>query len=167
MKLHIAVAAAALSIAGGVFAAGNQAPTTSGSTSSDQTTTSSQQQGSKAMGSTSTEQSNPTLVRSAQQALKQKGYDVGSIDGQLGPSTESALRQFQEKEGLPRSGNLDQETLSKLGVNENQGSMEGQGSMQSPSSGSQGATQSQGNAGSTGMTQPNSNNASSSSYKQR
>ena len=108
MKLHIAVAAAALSIAGGAFAAGDQAASTSGSTSSDQTATSSQQQGSQAMGSTSAEQSNPTLVRSAQQALKQKGYDVGSVDGQLGPSTESALRQFQQKEGLPQSGNLDQ-----------------------------------------------------------
>ena len=166
MKLHIAVAAAALSIAGGAFAAGDQAATTSGSTSSDQTTTSSQQQGSQAMGSTSDEQSNPTLVRSAQQALKQKGYDVGSIDGQLGPSTESALRQFQQKEGLPQSGNLDQETLSKLGVNENQSSMPSQGSMQSPSSGSRDATQSPGSTGSTSTMQPgSSNSASGGSYK--
>jgi peptidoglycan hydrolase-like protein with peptidoglycan-binding domain len=163
MKLHIAVAAAALSIAGGAFAAGDQAATTSGSTPSDQAATSSQQQSSQAMGSTSAEQSNPTLVRSAQQALKQKGYDVGSIDGQLGPSTEGALRQFQQKEGLPQSGNLDQETLSKLGVNENRSSMPSQGSMQSPSSGSQGATQS---PGSSSTTQPsNSNSASGGSYK--
>jgi peptidoglycan hydrolase-like protein with peptidoglycan-binding domain len=163
MKLHIAVAAAALSIAGGAFAAGDQAATTSGSTPSDQAATSSPQQSSQAMGSTSAEQSNPTLVRSAQQALKQKGYDVGSIDGQLGPSTEGALRQFQQKEGLPQSGNLDQETLSKLGVNENRSSMPSQGSMQSPSSGSQGATQS---PGSSSTTQPsNSNSASGGSYK--
>jgi peptidoglycan hydrolase-like protein with peptidoglycan-binding domain len=163
MKLHIAVAAAALSIAGGAFAAGDQAATTSGSTPSDQAATSSQQQSSQAMGSTSAEQSNPTLVRSAQQALKQKGYDVGSIDGQLGPSTEGALRQFQQKEGLPQSGNLDQETLSKLGVNENRSSMPSQGSMQSPSSGSQGATQS---PGSSSTTQPsNSDSASGGSYK--
>jgi peptidoglycan hydrolase-like protein with peptidoglycan-binding domain len=86
---------------------------------------------------------------------------VGSIDGQLGPSTEGALRQFQQKEGLPQSGNLDQETLSKLGVNENQSSMPSQGSMQGPSSGSQGATQSH---GSTSTTQPSSSNSASGSY---
>lgn len=166
MKLHIAVAVAALSIAGGAFAAGDQAATTSGSTPSDRAATSSQQQSAQATSTTSAEPSNPTLVRSAQQALKQKGYDVGSIDGQLGPSTEGALRQFQQKEGLPQSGNLDQETLSKLGVNENQSSMPSQGSMQSPSSGSRDATQSPGSTGSTSTMQPgSSNSASGGSYK--
>ena len=91
---------------------------------------------------------------------------MGSIDGQLGPSTEGALRQFQQKEGLPQSGNLDQETLSKLGVNENQSSMPSQGSMQSPSSGSRDATQSPGSTGSTSTMQPgSSNSASGGSYK--
>ena len=62
----------------------------------------------------------PTLVRSAQQALKQKGFDAGAIDGQFGPSTKSAVREFQQAQGLPQSGELDQQTLSALGVNKNQ-----------------------------------------------
>ena len=88
------------------------------------------------MGSASGEQNNPSLVRSAQQALKQKGFDVGSVDGEMGPNTESAIRNFQQSHGLTQSGNLDQQTLSALGVEQNGNSgssMSGsqpQGSMQ-------------------------------------
>lgn len=128
-RLHIAVAAAALSIAGGAIAAGNQAASPTASPSSDQAAMSPRPQGSQASGNMSSAQGNPTLVRSVQQALKQKGYDVGTIDGQIGPTTESALRNFQQQQGLPQSGNLDQPTLSALGVEQDQGAS----SMQSPS----------------------------------
>src|SRR4051794_10945458 len=57
-----------------------------------------------------------TLVRRVQQSLNDKGYDAGSIDGQWGPSTQNAVRQFQQDAGLPRTGQLEQPTLSALGV---------------------------------------------------
>jgi murein L,D-transpeptidase YcbB/YkuD len=58
-----------------------------------------------------------TTVRSAQAALNDKGYNVGSVDGQWGPNTQSAVRQFQADRGLTQSGTLDSSTLAALGVN--------------------------------------------------
>lgn len=55
-------------------------------------------------------------VRSVQQSLSARGYDVGPVDGVWGPSTESALRQFQQSQGLPQTGDLDPRTLAALGV---------------------------------------------------
>jgi N-acetylmuramoyl-L-alanine amidase len=55
-------------------------------------------------------------VREVQQALQNKGHDVGAIDGVMGPRTESALRDFQQKQGLTRSGRIDAQTLSALEV---------------------------------------------------
>ncbi len=51
-----------------------------------------------------------------QQALKEKGYDPGPVDGILGPSTKAALRAFQKSGGLEPSGQLDRGTVEKLGV---------------------------------------------------
>lgn len=53
-------------------------------------------------------------LRAAQRSLESKGFEVGPIDGILGPLTQAALRAFQEKQGLPRSGRLDAETLKAL-----------------------------------------------------
>lgn len=58
-----------------------------------------------------------STVRSAQAALNDKGYNVGSVDGQWGPNTQSAVRQFQADKGLTQSGTLDSSTLAALGVN--------------------------------------------------
>lgn len=58
-----------------------------------------------------------STVRSAQAALNDKGYNVGSVDGQWGPNTQSAVRQFQADKGLTQSGMLDSSTLAALGVN--------------------------------------------------
>lgn len=54
-------------------------------------------------------------VRRAQSALNDKGYNV-SVDGRMGPNTESAVRSFQEKNGIAQSGSLDDATLNALGV---------------------------------------------------
>jgi peptidoglycan hydrolase-like protein with peptidoglycan-binding domain len=56
------------------------------------------------------------LVRSVQQALNDKGYNAGSVDGQWGPATEDAVRRFQRASGLPQTGELEQSTLTALGV---------------------------------------------------
>ena len=55
-------------------------------------------------------------VRDVQQALQDKGYDVGPVDGVIGPRTQSALRQFQQQQGIPSSGRLDSQTLGALNV---------------------------------------------------
>jgi hypothetical protein len=55
----------------------------------------------------------PTL-RAAQRALETQGFEVGPIDGILGPRTQAALRAFQAREGLPRTGQLDANTQKAL-----------------------------------------------------
>jgi len=57
-----------------------------------------------------------STVRDVQQALQNKGYDVGPIDGVMGQRTQSALREFQQQQGLTRSGRIDQQTMSALDV---------------------------------------------------
>jgi peptidoglycan hydrolase-like protein with peptidoglycan-binding domain len=59
---------------------------------------------------------NREQVKAAQQALKDKGHDPGAVDGMMGPKTRSALKEFQKKEGMKDTGRLDQETMTKLGV---------------------------------------------------
>lgn len=56
------------------------------------------------------------LVRSVQQALNDKGYNAGPVDGQWGPSTENAVIRFQQASGLPQTGDLERSTLAALGV---------------------------------------------------
>jgi peptidoglycan hydrolase-like protein with peptidoglycan-binding domain len=55
-------------------------------------------------------------VRAAQQALRDQGYNPGPIDGVMGPRTTAALRDYQTKQGLTASGQLDDATMDKLGV---------------------------------------------------
>jgi lipoprotein-anchoring transpeptidase ErfK/SrfK len=50
----------------------------------------------------------------AQVALARMGISSGSIDGLPGSQTRSAIRAFQEKEGLRATGNLDDATLEQL-----------------------------------------------------
>ena len=59
---------------------------------------------------------NADQVRALQQALKDQGYDPGDIDGKMGPKTQAALRDYQQKQGLKATGRPDAETLAKLGV---------------------------------------------------
>jgi len=53
-------------------------------------------------------------VRGAQQALRDKGFDPGPVDGKMGPKTSAAIRDFQSKEGISATGQLDSETRSRL-----------------------------------------------------
>jgi hyperosmotically inducible periplasmic protein len=55
-------------------------------------------------------------VRRVQEALKDKGHDPGQIDGVLGPQTQQALREFQKAENLPATGQLDGQTVVRLGL---------------------------------------------------
>jgi murein L,D-transpeptidase YcbB/YkuD len=55
-------------------------------------------------------------VMAMQQALKDKGHDPGPIDGVMGPRTQAALKDYQQKEGLKATGRWDDATAAKLGV---------------------------------------------------
>lgn len=56
------------------------------------------------------------LVRSLQGKLTKLGYDTKGIDGDFGKNTESALKEYQKKEGLPVTGVADDALLSRLGI---------------------------------------------------
>jgi peptidoglycan hydrolase-like protein with peptidoglycan-binding domain len=56
------------------------------------------------------------VVKSAQKALNDRGYDSGTPDGVIGPRTKAAVNKFQADEGIAQSGTFDATTLSKLNV---------------------------------------------------
>ena len=55
-------------------------------------------------------------VRAEQQALKDKGFDPGPVDGVNGPKTHAALKQFQDKQTLKEDGRLGPQTRDALGL---------------------------------------------------
>jgi len=52
-----------------------------------------------------------------QTTLIQQGFDIGEVDGRLGPRTERALMEFQKRQGLQATGHIDQRTVEALGIN--------------------------------------------------
>jgi peptidoglycan hydrolase-like protein with peptidoglycan-binding domain len=54
-------------------------------------------------------------LRAIQQALVDRGYDPGPLDGQMGNKTRDALRQFQADKGLPATGAADAASREALG----------------------------------------------------
>jgi hypothetical protein len=53
-------------------------------------------------------------LRAAQAALMYLGFDPGPIDGLRGRRTRSALIAYQERAGLPATGEFDEDTHTKL-----------------------------------------------------
>jgi Putative peptidoglycan binding domain len=58
--------------------------------------------------------SDEKMVRDAQIALRDAGFDTGRIDGVMGPKTKAALSEFQASQGLPQTGMLDAATQQQL-----------------------------------------------------
>lgn len=54
------------------------------------------------------------LVRATQDALKQRGYYSGELDGLAGPQTRTAIKDFQMHAGLEASGEPTFELLSEI-----------------------------------------------------
>ncbi|MFO7786723.1 MAG: lytic murein transglycosylase [Halospina sp.] len=55
-------------------------------------------------------------IEALQAALKEAGYEPGPVDGILGSGTRSALRDFQQANGIRADGFPDPDSLSALGV---------------------------------------------------
>jgi peptidoglycan hydrolase-like protein with peptidoglycan-binding domain len=55
-------------------------------------------------------------IRSVQQALNDKGFDPGPIDGIMGPRTRSAIRSYEKQQNMPANGALTAKVLDGLGV---------------------------------------------------
>ena len=53
-------------------------------------------------------------VRAAQQALQEKGFDPGPVDGMMGAKTTAAVKEFQQKNNLTVTGTLDADTRDRL-----------------------------------------------------
>ncbi len=58
----------------------------------------------------------PGLVKQAQTQLKDQGLYPGAIDGIVGPKTRTALKAYQQKEGLPQTARLDRRTVAKMNI---------------------------------------------------
>ncbi len=122
-----AIAAACIALAPAAFAEGtNTTGTTSGM---------SRGSGHMATGAHSTMSSDQ--VRQIQQALSDRGYDPGPVDGVMGPKTQQAMRNFRQGQGLTGSDSMDSATLSALGVDATGSSRSGD--MSRSSSGTTGA----------------------------
>lgn len=55
-------------------------------------------------------------VKEVQQALMNKGYYNGPIDGVAGSKTRSGVKEFQQDEDLPATGRINAATLERLNV---------------------------------------------------
>lgn len=103
MKLKILVAAMTAALSTGALATGDQ----------------SQRQSQGATAAQSHAQAHSTeTVRQAQQQLSNKGYEIGTADGQFGPRTQEGVKKFQQAQNLNATGQLDRKTLAALGIDE-------------------------------------------------
>jgi peptidoglycan hydrolase-like protein with peptidoglycan-binding domain len=105
---------------------------------------------------------NAEQVKAVQQALKDKGHDPGDVDGKMGPKTQQALRDYQQKEGLKATGRLDGETASKLGVQASADTSSSPAASPSGSSSSSGASAPSGSSAA-GSSAPSGSSSSGSS----
>ena len=55
-------------------------------------------------------------LKLVQQRLQAEGVYAGPLDGELNAQTEAALRQYQQKQGIPVSGAPDEQTLKELQI---------------------------------------------------
>ena len=55
-------------------------------------------------------------VKSIQRSLRDRGYDVGTIDGIFGTKTKNAVMRFQKDKGLTVDGIAGKQTLAALGI---------------------------------------------------
>ena len=71
-------------------------------------------------------------IQQAQQQLKSQGLYHGTVDGVMGPETQTAVMAFQRQQGLPATAQLDQQTMSALSGGGAAGGTSPTGGMQQP-----------------------------------
>ena len=106
---------------------------------------------------TATQVSEPasqSQILQAQQQLKSAGLYRGSVDGVMGPETQTALMKFQREQGLPETSQLDQQTADRLNG----------GGSASPTTQRSGSTQSMTPSGTTGGTSSTTSPTTGGSY---
>jgi peptidoglycan hydrolase-like protein with peptidoglycan-binding domain len=47
--------------------------------------------------------------------LQEKGYDPGNVNGTADETTRAAIRKFQQDQGIPVTGTIDERTANELG----------------------------------------------------
>ena len=57
-----------------------------------------------------------SLEASVQRALSRRGYYSGPVDGDLGPRSRAAIRDYQADRGLAATGRIDSRLLNSLGL---------------------------------------------------
>lgn len=57
-----------------------------------------------------------SLAVDVQRELRRRGYYRGSIDGDIGPGSRSAIRAYQYDRGLSATGRIDSSLLRSLGI---------------------------------------------------
>ena len=77
-----------------------------------------------------------------EQALQDKGFEPGSVDGVIDSKTQSAISQFQRDNNLPATGRVNEQTAKRLGVDIIPSSSERQSERSGSQSSSQGSTSS-------------------------
>lgn len=55
-----------------------------------------------------------SVVAEAQRVLNDRGYDVGAVDGLIGPRTTTAILSYQADHGLHRTGYVDDELIASM-----------------------------------------------------
>jgi peptidoglycan hydrolase-like protein with peptidoglycan-binding domain len=51
-----------------------------------------------------------------QRVLRKRGYYLGPLDGDIGPRSRSAIRDYQAEHGLEVNGRIDDPLLRSLGI---------------------------------------------------
>ena len=61
-------------------------------------------------------------IEAVQTALQIRGFDVGPVDGRMGPQTRQAIRSFQGQQAMTRDGHPDRALLRALGLEQSEDS---------------------------------------------
>lgn len=136
MKFKLIIAAITAVLSAGAYAAAGESATQQRQSQAGQDRSMSQSQSMQQQDGSQAQSSD--MVRKAQQALKEKGFDPGPVDGMMGPRTQQAIKQFQESQAnLKPTGKLDQQTLAALGIEGQASSAMGStpGSQRAPAAG--------------------------------
>ncbi len=56
------------------------------------------------------------MTTRVQEVLTRQGYYKGGVDGISGPQTGAAIIEYQKAQGLPQTGQMDTQTLTRLGI---------------------------------------------------